>query len=268
MNIKTEFLSMSDGIKLAHSVQHAKDAKIGLILIHGLAEHKGRYTEFIDILVNSGISVFAIDLRGHGKSTGKRGDIDYFGTYLSDLDVFVRNIKKSSPELKLALFGHSIGGLIATAYTTNSNFIDFLILSSPSLETATIIKPLYLFPTWLLRKIYIKKRYSESAEMLKYSRNDPDSCHKFTLGLLKNIFIKGVKFTKTCFEKITVPVLILGGRGDNLVNSGKLQSTLDRFKSHDKKIIIYENAKHRIVQNDAKDQSIPDIINWLKEKLD
>jgi len=265
--MKPKFFTTSDDIKLAYSDKYVSGSKLSIILVHGLAEHMGRYDEFINRLNDAGISVFTIDLRGHGQSGGKRGDIKSFDDYLNDMDAFVRHIKKTDPELKLALFGHSIGGLIAINYTAKSDLIDLLVLSSPSIETPKAVNLLRIFPNKLLHKIRIKKRHSESAEMLTYSRNDPYACHRFTLGLLKVVFIDGIKRTKNNIGKIKMPVLLLGGRGDPLVNSGKFEKVLGEFSSKDKTLNIYKNAKHRIVQNDAKDVAIPDIINWLKSRI-
>ncbi|MCL1892162.1 MAG: lysophospholipase [Alphaproteobacteria bacterium] len=265
--MKTNFLVSGDGTKLAYFDRYVKNSKLGVIILHGLAEHKGRYEEFINSLAASGISVFAVDLRGHGESGGRRGDAENFDGFLSDLDLFVRHIKSRHPDLKLAIFGHSMGGLVASVYAANGGAADVLILSSPSLETPRPVQVLRLCPTRIFGKIAIKKRVSESKDMLKYSRRDPLSCRSYTLRLLKAAFIDGVRRAARGFKNIRIPVLMLGGRFDVFVNSGKLGAMLEKFGSLDKTLMIYENAKHRIVQNDAKDKSIPYIIRWIESRL-
>jgi alpha-beta hydrolase superfamily lysophospholipase len=262
----TNFFIADDGTRLACSARYVRNSKIGVIILHGLAEHKGRYNEFAERLAGAGISVFAFDLRGHGASRGQRGDVKRFDDWLGDLDIFVRGVRAKYPKLKLALFGHSLGGLISAAYAGKSRLIDLLVLSSPSLETPAAIGILRLFPSWLLGKIHMKKRHSESQEMLEYSRNDLLACHRFTLRLLKVAFIHGIRRANDGLANIDVPTLMLGGRQDPLVNSGKLESILQKFGSRDKTLVVYENAKHRIVQNAAKDKAIPDIINWLQTR--
>lgn len=261
--MQTKFF-LSSNAKIAYFDEYIETSKIGVIIIHGLAEHKGRYEEFINILNQNNISVFAIDLRGHGQSDGERGDIKYFDDYINDLKTFIDYIKKRYPNLKLALFGHSIGGLVSTNYVTKNNDIDLLILSSPSFETPAVIKYLSLLPEKLLHKIKVKKRHSESKEMLEYSRNDEYACHKFSLGLLSVIFMDGVKDTIRHLNNVKIPVLMLGGSLDPLIDSGKLKFILDKIPCKDKVIKIYKNAKHRIVQNNAKEEAISDIIEWLK----
>lgn len=262
--MNTKFLTIDKNIKLAYFEEVVKSSNIGVIIVHGLAEHKGRYEDFINKLKVAGISVFAIDLRGHGQSDGRRGDIKKFDDYIADLDLFVRFIKKKYPNMKISLFGHSLGGLVTAAYMAQDGIADKLILSSPSLAVGNALQILSCIPSGILGKIYIKKRHSESKEMLEYSRNDPLACKTFTLRLIKESFVLGRKQVIKSMNQIKIPMLLLGGKQDPLVKSGKFASLLDKINSNDKTLIIYENAKHRLVQNEASNKAIPDIINWLK----
>lgn len=263
--MKAQFLNTDKNIRLAYFEQIAPRSNIGVVIVHGLAEHSGRYTEFMNELYDDGISSFAIDIRGHGHSNGRRGDINSMNDYVSDINAFIDFIKAKYPKMKIALFGHSLGGLITTAVATGDTNADVLILSSPSLSISKSINVLSIFPNWLLKKIYVKKLRSESPEMLKISRNDPMSCTYFTLRLVRESFIRGRKNTIKHLGNIDIPVLLLGGRGDPFVKSGNFEKLLENFGTPDKKLIIYENAKHRIVQNEAREKSIPNIINWLKK---
>ena len=132
--METQYLSIDKKMKIAYYSRYVDNSKIGVIIIHGLAEHKGRYKDFMEQLSNNNISAFAIDLRGHGESWGSRGDAKKFLDYLTDIHSFVCYIKEKYPKLKLAIFGHSFGGQIASAYVATYNTIDMLILSSPFLH--------------------------------------------------------------------------------------------------------------------------------------
>ena len=285
--MKTDFFISDGGTRLAYVARNPKNARVGVIILHGLAEHKGRYEEFMDRLAAAGISAFAVDLRGQGESSGRRGDVENFDDYLSDLDSFVRFVRKKHPGLKLAIFGHSLGGLIAATYvadyaeagsarpnegagTAPLQSVGMLILSSPSLETPRWLKvlrrALAMVPAALLGKIYTKKRHSESPAMMAISRSDPNAVRRFTLRLLKVAFIDGIGRAARNFRNIRIPVLMLGGRLDNITDSGGLRPVLEKFGGTDKTLTIYENARHRIVQNAAKDQAIPEIIDWLRER--
>jgi len=242
------------------------NSKIGVVIVHGLAEHKGRYNDFIDSLADAGISVFAIDLRGHGESDGKRGDVQDFGDFIDDLHDAIKRIKSSYPKLKLALFGHSIGGLIASVYCAEYSDIHYLILSSPSLETPKNVRLLRLLPYKLLPFIKIRKRYSESKEMLAVSRRDPLSCHYMSLRLLGVAFVQGIRRFRKTQSKMNVPILVMGGGQDKLVNWGNFENIFADYSNEDKTIEIFEKAKHRLVQNEYKEEAVGFIIDWLRSK--
>lgn len=262
--MKTNYLIINNKIKLAYYSNYISNSQIALIIVHGLAEHKGRYEDFINQLSNSNISTFAIDLRGHGESSGKRGDSKNFSEYLTDLHTFVSYIKEKYSHLKIAIFGHSFGGQIVSAYVASYNTIDLLILSSPVLSAPSKAKLFNFIPYKMLGFVKIKKRHSESKKMLEYSQKDPFACHYFTLRLVGIMFKQGLDYTTARFKDIKLPVLLLGGKLDPLINTELLPSILDNFGSEDKTLKIYDNVKHRIVQNDYKDDIIKEIIEWIK----
>lgn len=264
--METQYIELEDKIRLAYFEKYNPTSKIGIVLIHGLAEHKGRYQYFYEEAFEANMSIFALDIRGHGESGGIRGYIDDFHTFLSDLDLFINLIKTKYPHLKIALLGHSLGGLIATGYVETYDKIDFLMLSNPLLEAPNLTRLFHVIPYKLFGKIRIKKRHSESTEMLKYSYNDPLASNYFTLRLLGSVFKQGITFVSKHFEHIKIPVLLLGGASDPLIKSSNFQSLLSQFGSLEKKLMIYENTKHRLLQSERKDEVISHIVRWLNEQ--
>ncbi len=264
--METKYIQINDHIKLAYIEKYNELSKVGIILVHGLAEHKGRYEDFFNKIFSMNISVFAIDLRGHGESEGIRGYIDDFQTFLSDLDIFINAIKIKYPQLKLALLGHSLGGLISTAYVQTRDTVDFLVLSSPLLNAPNLTQLFRIIPYKLFGFIRIKKYHSESSEMLKYSYNDPLASNSFTLRLLGSIFEQGINFVTKRFKDVRLPILLLGGELDPLIKTSKFKSLLTRFASMEKKLIIYKNTKHRLLQSEKKDDVICDIIEWINSQ--
>lgn len=265
--METKYININKKIKLAYFDSYVPNSTHGIIFVHGLAEHKGRYEHFIQKMSELNISVFAIDIRGHGESGGKRSDIKDFKQYLSDLDVFIKFIKHEHPELKLALFGHSMGGLIATSYASTYNSVCCLILSNPLLVNPKPSKLFKLVPYKILPFIKIKKRHSESPEMLAYSYQDALANKFFTLRLIGCVFDQGIKFVSKNFQNVKIPVLLLGGEIDPLIKTSNFESLLKKFSSTDKKLIMYANTKHRILQSDKKDDAINDIASWLNRQV-
>ena len=67
--------------------------------------------------VTSGLAVYALDLRGRGKSDGERFYVEKFADYVNDLATFVTLAKAREPGLPVFLLGHSAGGVVACVYT-------------------------------------------------------------------------------------------------------------------------------------------------------
>jgi len=261
------YIERQDGIRLVYDVKYSHTSPFGIILIHGLAEHKGRYVDFINELYKLDISVFALDLRGHGESFGKRGDIRNFEIYVSDIHCLVCEIKEDYPDLKLAILGHSLGGLIATVYTATYKTIDWLILSNPLLISPKKASLLDFFPYKILGFVKVKKRHSESPEMLAYSYNDPLSTNHFTLRLLGVIFHQGTRLASKVLDKINIPTLLLTGELDPLIDSSALQHLIEKFGGDDKEIKVYKNVKHRLFQSEHRDVIIKEMLAWINSRL-
>lgn len=87
-----------------------------LIVVHGLAEHSGRYMNVVNRFVASGYAVYGIDHIGHGKSDGKRVYVKRFQDYINTLRIYIETIHDWQPGIPLFLIGHSMGGLIGAAY--------------------------------------------------------------------------------------------------------------------------------------------------------
>ena len=95
----------------------ATDPRAILLVVHGWAEHSGRYTNLINFFLPKGYAIWALDHRGHGKSEGLRGYVERFSDYLDDLKTFFDVVRSEHGDTKIFLVGHSMGAIIATAYT-------------------------------------------------------------------------------------------------------------------------------------------------------
>ena len=99
------------GTALAWRLWAPGEQKASMLLVHGLGEHSGRYDAFARVLAGAGTTVFAFDLRGHGRSPGPRGDVDAFPRFLEDLlgmeEEMARQVPSDCPRF---LLGHSLGG--------------------------------------------------------------------------------------------------------------------------------------------------------------
>src|SRR5262245_23510145 len=105
-----------------------------MLLVHGLAEHSGRYERTGRLLAHAGIDVSAFDLRGHGGSGGRWGDVKRWTDYFDDIGMMLANVRADAGTTPVVLLAHSYGGLISTEYVLSGRQLpDLLVLSAPAL---------------------------------------------------------------------------------------------------------------------------------------
>jgi alpha-beta hydrolase superfamily lysophospholipase len=111
--------------------------RVAVALLHGYAEHGARYAHVADAWSERGIATLAIDLRGHGRSEGRRGHCAAFQDFLDDGTELEHLVRDRLPGLPAVLFGHSFGGLVATSMAlTRPSPWRALALSSPFFDVA------------------------------------------------------------------------------------------------------------------------------------
>ena len=258
--------SSKDDIKIALDERCSKNSSVCIILVHGMGEHKGRYKDFLKKVYEANISIVALDIRGHGESGGERGYVRDFDDFVADVNDVVSYVRSKYPHLKIALMGHSLGGLIIARYTEIKNNVDYLIFSNPLLKYPILTALFRITPYKLLGNFKIKKFKSESAEMLEYSYSDPLACNHFALRLLGCIFAQGIPIVYQNLSKIKVPVLLLGGKKDPILNFKRLSFIELHLGSTDKELKIYSKVKHRLLQSSKRNEVTKYIIAWLKNR--
>ena len=109
-----ERLRVRDGSEMhCETMQGGSDT--WFIGVHGIGEHLGRESRLSELFADQ-YYVFQYDLRGHGRSDGRRGYVDSFSVYYDDLEDIVAQLASRHPAFRYALFGHSMGALIAAGF--------------------------------------------------------------------------------------------------------------------------------------------------------
>jgi len=117
MNHHTGQLTSADGLSLFVQTWIGSDRPQGiLLLVHGLGEHSDRYQNYVNYFAPRGYVLCAFDLRGHGRSGGRRVYVDRFQQYVNDLALLVAHIRSSYSSQKPFIMGHILGSLIALSY--------------------------------------------------------------------------------------------------------------------------------------------------------
>ena len=149
--VKEETVQGADGLKMfVRSWRPAAPARGVVAICHGVNSHSGYYLWAAEQLVASGLAVYALDLRGRGKSDGERFYIESINDYLNDVGTLVALAKSREPGLPLYLLGHSAGGVISCVYTLeHQSELAGLICESFAFQVAAPDFALDLFPIWL-----------------------------------------------------------------------------------------------------------------------
>jgi len=265
------FLGSKD-TKLFYSVDKVESPKAAVVFVHGICEHLGRYEYIKNKFNEEKYNVYRYDARGHGKSEGKRGYLESFDDYLDDLDLLIEIVKKENKGLKLILIGHSMGGLVATAYTsTYPNKVDLLALSGacnvcPSAARALKILPFNLFGRFNKANNLGAGVCSDKKVIEEYNK-DPLVLRKMTFRLLGNAFIKGTKYVKDNIKNISCPVIVMHGEKDGIVVKETGVWTYNNLNVKDKMLKIYPNLYHEIFNEVKKDEVIKDLLDWCNERV-
>lgn len=136
-------LTTGDGIELFLHEWTIPSPRLLVIVLHGYGEHAGRYAHMAQAFNAKGMSVLAVDLRGHGKSKGRRGHVERFRDYHHDVYALMEAAKSKAPGVPIALFGHSMGALLGIDWLLSGNGKELVgvALSSPFLGIALAVNP-------------------------------------------------------------------------------------------------------------------------------
>jgi alpha-beta hydrolase superfamily lysophospholipase len=247
--------------------------KAVILAVHGLGEHISRYNNLVNNVVPKGFAVYGLDHYGHGKSEGTRVFVPRFQVYLDDLKTFYDTVKKDNPGLKIFLLGHSMGGLIATAYTVeHQQELAGLIVSAPALKpgesitssTITLAKVLSAIAPKLGVQALDSAYLSHDKAVVEAYDKDPLVYRgKITARLGSELFT-AMSGLEQKMPTIKLPVLIMQGSEDQLVNKEGSKLLYAKASSQDKTLKIYDGFYHEIFNEPDRARVFTDLDAWLE----
>lgn len=247
-----------------------------MILTHGLAEHSECYHPLAKALCDDGWLVYAWDLRGHGRSEGKRGFVRHLSYYVDDLECFYQLIRKKHPDVNLAFFGHSMGGLVTLRYLQSKkpNY-SALALSSPALGLSVAVPKIkealaHVAVRWMpTLTMYNEIKYedlSRDEDMLKSYRADALRHDKISPGL----FLSMVESFPLALEnagEIKAPVILQLAGDDRLVSTQAAREFFERLPNKKNQMIVYPESLHEVFNDLDRDKAVADLKKFLNPYL-
>lgn len=252
------------------------EIKAVLIISHGLAEHGGRYMNVVNQLVPAGFAVYAHDHYGHGKSEGVRTFVPRFEEFIKTHKIFFDMLKEQHPENKFFMLGHSMGSLITARYLLDyQDELDGAIISGTSIQAPTGVSNFTIFLgnllSEILPKLGIDKLYAEGVsrdpEVVAGYINDPlVHTDKFTARLGAE-GLKTIDQVTNRMAEIKLPIFIIHGTTDPLMDPTTSQKFYDGISSEDKTLKFYEGYYHETYNDPGKEQVLEDLQAWLEDHI-
>ena len=247
-----------------------------VVLVHGLAEHCGRYGHVVEALLAQGVAVHALDLPGHGRSGGARLAVHRFSDFTDAVAWLHRRVRREYPEVPVFLLGHSMGGLIVVRHAIDQpQGIQGLILSAPALQITPNIGPWQRCLTRRLARwapnlglpgLELSGISRDVAVMRAYAQ-DPWVHHGRTPAGLAGCLLGAIEGVVPDLPRLQLPFLVLQGGGDRLVHSEGARLLMRQAGSRDKQLRWYEGLYHEVFNEPERAQVIGDVLDWLGPRL-
>lgn len=241
-----------------------------VVIVHGFNSHSGQYLWVAEQFVAQGLAVYALDLRGRGKSDGERFYVEKFADYVSDVATLITMAKAQEPGLPVFLLGHSAGGVVACIYTLEHQAeLAGLICESFAHEVPApdfalaILKGLsYIAPHAHVLKLN-NEDFSRDPKVVEAMNNDPLIAGESQSAETIAEMVRADERLKQEFPLITLPVLILHGTHDKATKPSGSQHFYNRAGSTDKTLKLYEGHFHDLLNDLDKEVVMADIQGWL-----
>ncbi len=266
-------------------------------IVHGAAEHSGRYDQFADFLTEHGYAVYATDHRGHGHTRVRSGELgdagpDAWNSFVTDEAQLSQSVREAHPDADLVMLGHSMGSFIAQDYITRyPERLDGLILSGTAygpappeafleqLDAATEKAPLAPSVVWASLFKDFNKPFSgqpgfdwlsRDPQVVEDYEQDPLAGFAFSNALVRDFF-RGMAELRDPAREARIPqalpILVIQGERDPVGgNLEKTKALLARYEelgltnvSHH----FYPGARHEVLNETNRDEVQNDVLTWL-----
>ena len=256
------------------SWQPTDTARGVVVICHGFNSHSGYYVEAGEHLAAAGFAVYALDLRGRGRSDGERYYVGSISEWTDDVGTVVTLAKTRHTGLPAFLLGHSAGGVISCLYTLeHQDELSGLIcesfafqLPAPDFALAALKGLSHLAPHAHVLRLK-NEDFSRDPAVVAAMNADPliadESQPTRTIAELA----RADERLKHEFPRITLPVLILHGTADKATKPSGSQTFYDAAASADKSLKLYEGHYHDLLNDLEKDVVMNDIVAWLHERV-
>lgn len=269
-------LLRSDGLRLATFAWLPEgEPRASLVIVHGWGEHARRYGRLSEVLVADGFAVHGFDQRGHGASEGPRARARSLTPHVDDLAAVVANVR-AWHDGPWALFGHSVGGLLALrALQRGVLEPNALVLSSPYLRPSHEPHPLVLRTLMLLARLAPRLPASrldpaamsrDPIEVEAY-RTDSANLHgPVDLGTAAALIRAGVALRAADAPPLRLPTLVLHGSADRVADPAAAVALAERNPGVT--LHVEPDGHHELFNDTCRAFITDELLRWLRVRLE
>jgi acylglycerol lipase len=245
-----------------------------VVIVPGFNSHSGQYLWVGEQFADLGLAVYALDLRGRGRSNGERFYVEKIEDYVDDVATFVRMAKSENPGLPVFVLGHSAGGVVSCVYTLDhQSEIDGLICESFAYElpvpdlVLSFLKGLsHITPHTHVFSLK-NKDFSRDPQVVESMNNDPLIVGESQPAQTAAVMINADNRLREEFPLISLPLLILHGTEDKATKPSGSQHFYEQAGSTDKTLKLYKGHFHDLLNDVDKEVVMADITGWIAARL-
>jgi lysophospholipase len=268
----------ADGLDLYGRSHLAKDPELHVVIQHGLGEHGDRYQKLIERLNDRNISVHLMDLRGHGRSGGRRGDAAGVLQLALDLEAFFAHLKELAILKKPVLLGHSLGGVVAVTFALrHSNQFHLSGLAVSAAPFAVRLNPLQkgkqmagriinrFMPDLILDSGLDPAYLSHDRMVVEAYRKDPRVHGKLSIRLGLSILSCGQSLIEQA-SRLQIPLWAAHGTMDRITDPAGTEQFYLKAAAEEKFLCLYEGLYHEIF-NEPDPSPVEDFLEFVEACL-
>lgn len=245
-----------------------------VVICHGVNSHGGQYVWPAEQLVTAGFAVYALDLRGRGKSEGERFYVENVADYVSDVAGVVKIAKSRDPGTPVFLLGHSAGGVVSAVYALEhqDQLAGFICESfafqvpAPGFALAAIKGLSHVAPRLPVLKLK-NEDFSRDPKAVEALNHDPLTANEVQPAATVAALVRADERLREEFPRITLPVLIMHGTDDKATVCHGSEFFYETAGSKDKTLKLYEGHYHDLLNDIGKEGVMGDIKAWLDKRV-
>ncbi len=269
-------LKTKDGLDLFIQSWKVADPKAIIVLTHGYNDHSSRFAHVGSILNQAGCSLYAYDLRGHGKSGGPRGHAPNFEDFLDDLALVIAAAQQDQAGKKVFGYGHNLGGNITLNYALRrpEGGLSGVMVTGPWLKLAfelpalqvAIFRLIGSFAPGFSQKVKMDAtRMSCDLAAQEAYQADPLLHCRMSARLFAEVTAGGLyALERARFLKL--PVLLMHGADDQVTSAAATQLFFNGARAADRTIKFYAGMRHEIHNEVDKEEVFEDMAAWLEKQ--